>query len=218
MDASIYWAWYNWIPSIGSVASLWTLWYCWDHRHMFKRLRYAYLAVGACVVGRYSLNALSMLILERNKYGSALYEAWIVPVLLAVFISLLGLVALGFALFWSSKWYRFRKIFGEAPPSSNDECKRKKEMVDNRLRWLARWMRQMFDFENTLLREVSKESEVGSEKHQELEETRRWVATAKKRFWLAQNLADFHGFLVHPSYKDYLSAKSDDDSPVLRRV
>lgn len=219
MDGKAFWAWYFWIPSIvGSVASLWTLWQCWEHRHRFNRLRFAYLAVAMCALGYYSLSEVSILIVNHTEYGSPINELWIAPALLAVLLSLIGLVPLGFAIVWSCKWYLFRRIFGETPPSSNEESQHKKETVDSRLQWLARWMKQMFDFESALLREVSKDWEAGSEKSPELEETRQWVAAAKKRFWLAHNLAKFHGFAVHSSYKDYLPEKSGSDSPVLRRV
>lgn len=206
--------WYEWLPYfVGVAVSLWTVWQVWHRRHRYKRLRYAYLAIAGSVLGWYSFRDMSVAIINHTEYNSFTYKTWIIAALLQITIGIVGLVIVGATSYWTYRWFEFCRVFGFAPPSSHDEEREKGEMADERLRWLARWMQKMFDLESAVLREVSEESEVGSEKYHELEEMKGWVAAAKKRFWLAHSISKNLCLQVHPSYKDYLPNIGKDRIP-----
>lgn len=227
--------WKDWIfPYMGVALATVGVLYSWRRR---KQLIFWYLLSAISWVANWSFGELSLMIIERSTYGSLSYETWIVPALaqgtfrIAMVVFLL--IALWKSATWTKREWSFYRAFGTPYflDRSDSDYSATKLTVEGRLQWLARWLDHLYQFQNSLLHEISQSSvsstlEIDSvemcanmlESDKELQLVRNWVAQAKGRFWRAHNVARDFSFQVHPSYKDYLPEITGKSNPTSRRV
>jgi hypothetical protein len=182
-----------------------------------ESLLYHLLFVVALAGEWYALQKIALLViysvpwvLESGWRGAVYDLAWGVP-------AYGGLVLLSFAagffayflwrlFIWLKEKELFQNLFGTTPPKNSDEVVIMQETVGKKLEWMAFSLHALYEAENTLLSEASGDFETVELKRGELDEMRKSVARAKKRFWQAHNIAARYKFAVFPSFKDYVEA------------